>query len=190
MAAAVAAGFYLERDHCIAIPISLSSQSQISIMPNNLLHPVASTCRLSPFFLCRTYQVTWTTGPSPPLQYIEYGFQPGNYQFTVPATQFVTYSAASLCGTFTAVNTFIDPGLFVTASITVQPGVKHYYRVGSLVRPQNYFGQFLGCFLQAGMPKTRMPPLALLPTPVLGRVIIVCMKLSHVSHTENSDEHR
>lgn len=83
---------------------------------------------------CSNVQVTWTTGPAPPPQYIQYGFSSGSYNNTVQAMQFVTYTANSLCGQFTAVNTFIDPGLFITATISVAPRTKIYYRVGSLVR--------------------------------------------------------
>ncbi|CAL8471680.1 g11222 [Coccomyxa elongata] len=76
--------------------------------------------------------VTWTVSPSPPPQFIQFGTASGVYTQTVAASQFVTYSPASICGQFTAVNSFIDPGLFVTATITVAPNTKIYYRVGTL----------------------------------------------------------
>ncbi len=77
--------------------------------------------------------VRCTVSPTPPLQFIQFGTASGVYSQTIAASQFVTYTPASLCGQFTAVNSFINPGLFVTATITVAPNTKIYYRVGTLV---------------------------------------------------------
>ncbi|BDA47065.1 probable inactive purple acid phosphatase 27 [Coccomyxa sp. Obi] len=87
-------------------------------------------------------QVTWTVSPTPPLQFIEFGTASGVYTQTVAATQFVTYTPSTLCGQFTAVNSFIDPGLFVTAFITVAPNTKIYYRVGTLNNPMTTSAEF------------------------------------------------
>jgi hypothetical protein len=73
--------------------------------------------------------------PNPPLQYVEYGTISGSYTTTVPATQFATYTSDTLCGQWDAVNSFIDPGVFVTGEMDgLLPNTKYFYRVGTLVR--------------------------------------------------------
>ena len=78
--------------------------------------------------------VTWTTGNTPPPQYVQFGTAPGVYGAPVPASQAVTYTNNSICGTFASQNSFIDPGTFFTANMTgLQPATTYYYRVGALV---------------------------------------------------------
>jgi hypothetical protein len=85
---------------------------------------------------CSTISVTWTTGQDPPPQYVHFGTASGSYGPPVPATQAVTYTSNSICGTFGSVYSFIDPGVFFTANMTgLLPATKYYYRVGTLVSP-------------------------------------------------------
>lgn len=79
--------------------------------------------------------VTWTigSGAGAPPQYVQFGTQSGVYTTTLPAAKSITYTSSSMCGLFTAVNSFLDPGRFVTAVMTgLAPATKYYYRVGAL----------------------------------------------------------
>ena len=84
--------------------------------------------------LVSAISVTWTTGNDPPPQYVQFGTASGVYGAPVPATQSVTYTSSSLCGTFASQNSFIDPGTFFTANMSgLLPATRYYYRVGTLV---------------------------------------------------------
>lgn len=66
---------------------------------------------------------------------LQVGTATGVYTQTLPATQTNTYTAASICGSFAAQSTYIDPGLFSSVNITgLAPATKYFYRVGALVR--------------------------------------------------------
>ena len=84
---------------------------------------------------------TWTTGNDPPPQYVQFGTASGVYGAPVAATQSVTYTSNSICGTFASQNSFIDPGTFFTANMTgLLPATIYYYRVGALVGCKHALG--------------------------------------------------
>ena len=62
------------------------------------------------------------------------GTTSGQYTTVIPASQTNTYSSATICGTFAANYSFIDPGLFSSANLTkLEPATKYYYCVGAIV---------------------------------------------------------
>ena len=94
-------------------------------------HATLLTAHMCPFSVI---SATWTTGNDPPPQSVQFGTTSGVYGAPVAATQSVTYTSNSICGTFASQNSFIDPGTFFTANLTgLLPATIYYYRLGALV---------------------------------------------------------
>ena len=69
-----------------------------------------------------------------PVCVLQVGIASGQYTAIIPASQTNTYTSATICGTFAANYSYIDPGLFSSANLTkLEPATKYYYRVGAIV---------------------------------------------------------
>ena len=74
-----------------------------------------------------------------PVCALQVGIASGQYTAIIPASQTNTYTSTTICGTFAANYSYIDPGLFSSANLTkLEPATKYFYRVGAIVSPAGY----------------------------------------------------